>query len=212
MTADLSGIRSLLAGITPGEWWSPSYIDPAEVFAGPGLGDDLCVAEGMTKGDAAFIAAAPSTVARLLGIVERVEALAAELSRDAENADHYAAHGHGNAKGVREATYGAEIAARIRFAIAGSINHQSDPTISNYGTAINAVLGLHKSEEWDSVHCGRDSGCEDCYPEGDDEGAGHEMLVCTECVGVTDDDNPGKVPYPCPTVTAIRAAITGEGA
>lgn len=37
--------------------------------------------------------------------------------------------------------------------------------------------------------------------------AGHTMTVCSECVGVTDDDNPGKIYYPCPTVTAIKNAL-----
>lgn len=101
MTADLSGIRSLLSGITPGPWFqgrdSVRHENAKEVYSerepSP-TSEDICTA--WHPHDAAFIAAAPSTVARLLGIVERVEAVRQELfdiSND-ENwtAEHRAAY------------------------------------------------------------------------------------------------------------------------
>lgn len=77
MTADLSGIRPLLAGITPGKWEVKPFRsgfggDPERQPDFWEVGESIVYEEA----DAAFIAAAPSTVARLLGIVERVEALA----------------------------------------------------------------------------------------------------------------------------------------
>lgn len=85
---DLSAIRAQLAGITPGPW----RVEP--VMEGKFAGIESCVYSprgihillGSTDGeagqaktsDAAFIAAAPSTVAGLLAVVERVEALMAD--------------------------------------------------------------------------------------------------------------------------------------
>ena len=84
MTADLSGIRSLLEGITPGPWvasncgaeccvWVTAECDPEGQLAG---------VSGLAN--AAFIAAAPAAVERLLGIVERVEALHTFAHKDVE--------------------------------------------------------------------------------------------------------------------------------
>ena len=80
MTADLSGIRSLLAGITPGPWeldWSGNVVQSLDLVVRTGEHtlerEGIVPAEYVRGDDAAFIAAAPSTVARLLGIVERVE-------------------------------------------------------------------------------------------------------------------------------------------
>lgn len=84
----LDGIRGRLTAATPGEWWTPSRVAPAEVFSGAGLGNDRCVAEGMEKPDAEFIAAAPADVARLLALAEGVLAVADRMKSEAENAEH----------------------------------------------------------------------------------------------------------------------------
>ena len=108
MTADLSGIRSLLAGITPGPWvWSeeadewgdcgpnletvergPVYSDGSQGAKETVIGSWGHDANGISvePNDAAFIAAAPSTVARLLGIVERVEAELAATDTETDEA------------------------------------------------------------------------------------------------------------------------------
>lgn len=92
MTADLSGIRSLLAGITPGDYDSVVSADRkwALVLRSPGTADETIVAKCADDDEAAFFAAAPSTVARLLGIVERVEDLATYLETLADGDRHYA--------------------------------------------------------------------------------------------------------------------------
>ena len=83
MTADLSGIRSLLAGITPGPWFANRYY----VAAGEDRSDpDAEIAKASFKADAAFIAAAPSTVARLLARLDAALTSVDELMED-YNAD-----------------------------------------------------------------------------------------------------------------------------
>jgi hypothetical protein len=90
MTDRLSEIEGRLRAATPGPWWTPSYIAPAEVFAGTGLADDTCVAEGMYKHDAEFIANAPTDIAALLGAVKEVRELANYLDTLAPGDQHYA--------------------------------------------------------------------------------------------------------------------------
>ena len=86
MTAvDLSAIRAQLAGITPGPWEfvGPDIEQCGEVFGTVIENSVDCgsycyggsVKQEVKAADAAFIAAAPSTVAGLLAVVERVEAL-----------------------------------------------------------------------------------------------------------------------------------------
>ena len=95
MTADLSGIRSLLAGITPGPWeldWSGNVVQSLDLVVRTGEHtlerEGIIPAEYVRGEDAAFIAAAPSTVARLLGIVEAQQSALAkvELACDAMDA------------------------------------------------------------------------------------------------------------------------------
>jgi hypothetical protein len=86
----LDGIRAGLAGITPGEWWTPSYITPCEVFSGTGSGEDRCIAEELTYPDAVFIASAPTTVAHLTAAVEAVLAECDYLDTLADGDKHYA--------------------------------------------------------------------------------------------------------------------------
>lgn len=96
MTAlDVPAIRALLAGVTPG----PRDVnDDGEIFDA-----DFCLVVGtkwphgaptrqlkLDPADAAFIAAAPSIVAQLLGVVERVEGLAEYLDGLAPDDQHYA--------------------------------------------------------------------------------------------------------------------------
>ena len=90
MTAvDLSAIRAQLAGITKlGEWETRG--NAVVIYDPNGYGAYCLIATTDTKEDAAFIAAAPSTVAGLLGIVERVEALATYLETLADGDKHYA--------------------------------------------------------------------------------------------------------------------------
>lgn len=90
MTApDLSAIRAQLAGITPGPW---EFVGPDIEQCGETWGTVIensvdcgsycyggSVRQEVKPEDAAFIAAAPSTVTRLLGIVERVEKVRQEL-------------------------------------------------------------------------------------------------------------------------------------
>lgn len=73
MTAlDLPAIRALLEGVTEGPWFANRYY----VFAGEDTSDpDADVARASFKADAAFIAVAPSIVAQLVAVVERVEGL-----------------------------------------------------------------------------------------------------------------------------------------
>jgi len=83
---DLSAIRAQLAGITPGPWEfvGPDIEQCGEVFGTVIENSVDCgsycyggsVKQEVKAADAAFIAAAPSTVAGLLAVVERVEALA----------------------------------------------------------------------------------------------------------------------------------------
>lgn len=76
--------------------------------------------------------------------------------------------------------------------------------------ALEAVAGLHQSQEEDQLWCILDEECEDCYPESGD-GTGHAMTVCSECRAKVDDVT-GFIPWPCPTITAVVAALEGEGA
>jgi hypothetical protein len=95
MTApDLSAIRAQLAGITPGPW-EMDGMDAGHskyemnLWVATKDGDTICDMDGLSRSrnekaakddghaDAAFIAAAPETIARLLGALERVAALAA---------------------------------------------------------------------------------------------------------------------------------------
>lgn len=94
MTApDLSAIRAQLAGITPGPWHldrdEPGEVPSVVAYAhNDGITIGTYVADTVeNESDAAFIAAAPSTVERLLGIVDaqqaalqRVEGLAVEIA------------------------------------------------------------------------------------------------------------------------------------
>ena len=104
MTAplSLSAIRELHAGITPGPWrWDEEFGDAGDT--GLALTNDAgaeiigaynhhCCSfrddPTVEDKDAAFIAAAPTTVEQLLGIAERVEALSAEWFRELDNPDH----------------------------------------------------------------------------------------------------------------------------
>lgn len=104
MTAplNLDHIRSIHAGITPGDWemydandgeWPPRpmWCVANDAFHNPSDNEDApwMAVEIHTgcKADAAFIAAAPSMVAHLLGIVERVEGVLARLGEEAANAE-----------------------------------------------------------------------------------------------------------------------------
>ena len=100
MTAvDLSAIRAQLAGITPGKWEAvnrpelapendPDILAMERAGMGGEAGSSVWVGGDALYGslwpnrnaraDAAFIAAAPSMVAGLLAVVERVEALHVE--------------------------------------------------------------------------------------------------------------------------------------
>lgn len=100
MTADLSGSRSLLAGITPGVEWvvndEEQTVRVKHPDGGMWCGEIIFDRSGDTRTEwaetrklAAFIAAAPSTVARLLGIVERVEKVRQELF-DISNDENWA--------------------------------------------------------------------------------------------------------------------------
>ena len=80
---DLSAIRAQLAGITKlGEWETRG--NAVVIYDPNGYGAYCPIATTDTKEDAAFIAAAPSTVARLLAVVERVEKIAASMDRIAD--------------------------------------------------------------------------------------------------------------------------------
>ncbi|KRE79963.1 hypothetical protein [Arthrobacter sp. Soil763] len=72
----LDTIQARLDAATPGPWWTPSMVTPAEVYSGTGSGDDLCVAEEMKKPDADLIANAPTDLAKLLNAVKAVRELA----------------------------------------------------------------------------------------------------------------------------------------
>lgn len=121
MTApDLSAIRAQLAGITPGPWkWDEEYGDKGDT--GLALTNDSgaeiigaynhhCCSfrddpNVESEADAAFIAAAPSTVTRLLGIVERT--LSIEPIKQGMDADTRFANGYNEAlRRVREAIGG----------------------------------------------------------------------------------------------------------
>ena len=92
MTADLSGIRSLLAGIEGERWeYMPAMTDDAIIMHRVYDDEGHCIAECSSPTLAAFIAAAPSTVAGLLAVVERVEGLAKYLETLADGDKHYAA-------------------------------------------------------------------------------------------------------------------------
>jgi hypothetical protein len=86
----LDEIRGRLEAATPGPWWTPNHIHPAEVFSGTGLGDDVCVAEEMTKRDAEFIAHAREDVPKLLDALAAVESTAKYLDTLADGDKHYA--------------------------------------------------------------------------------------------------------------------------
>lgn len=93
MTAELDRIRSLHAGITP-NWVLGTDRDDRAILAGP-YGSFLIAKVGninnpLLENDAAFIAAAPSTVTQLLAIIERVEKLAKYLDGLADGDKHYA--------------------------------------------------------------------------------------------------------------------------
>jgi len=84
VTAELDRIRSLHAGITPGLWEARigSYSTEGIDYSGgyiPGVCEEYHDGDGyhapLTEEDAAFIAAAPSTVTHLLAMIERIEAL-----------------------------------------------------------------------------------------------------------------------------------------
>lgn len=69
----LDGIRGRLAAATPGPWFSSRYY----VGAGDDPTDpDIELAVASLKADAAFIAAAPTDVARLVAAVDHVLTLA----------------------------------------------------------------------------------------------------------------------------------------
>lgn len=86
MTASLDGIRALHAGITPGDYDSVLSANRkwALVLRSPGTEDETLVAKCVDDDDAAFFAAAPSIVAQLLAVVDRVEKIAADLDDLAE--------------------------------------------------------------------------------------------------------------------------------
>ena len=103
---DLSAIRAQLAGITPGEWRHERAVMSDVVETS----NRVHVASIHSQHDAAFIAAAPSTVAGLLAMVERVEDLIGWL--DAASADDEPMY----AKGKVSARATAD---RLRAAITG---------------------------------------------------------------------------------------------
>lgn len=68
----LEEIRDRAEAATEGPWWTPSRMEPAEVFSGTGVGSDVCVATESTKADAEFIAHARTDVPRLLAALDAV--------------------------------------------------------------------------------------------------------------------------------------------
>lgn len=95
MTAlDVPAIRALLAGITEGPWVAEYSREQGNCVI-PADAQSTREAVAITRlyhqaADAAFIAAAPSIVAQLLAVVERVEGLAKYLDGLAPDDQHYA--------------------------------------------------------------------------------------------------------------------------
>ena len=86
VTAYLDRVRSLLAGITPGDWRHERAVmsDVVETT------NRVHIASILSQYDAAFIAEAPTAVTRMLAQIDAVEALAKYLDGLAVGDRHYA--------------------------------------------------------------------------------------------------------------------------
>jgi hypothetical protein len=90
MSIDLDQLKQAALAATPGEWWDDKGDDSQliRVYRGYGFNRRM-IADGMGKNDAAFIAAiSPAVMRELVARLERAEAAATDLSKDAQRYEY----------------------------------------------------------------------------------------------------------------------------